>query len=301
MNAQRERERFKEISQASGGDYTAEGGDVKKKVDYIISYVKNRSRGILWSESAEAYSKALDFLRMVTPQSVVNVPKVRIGGKRDGGYVMLDPGRGGVAYSFGVSVYAPWDIEMASKRNFTVYQYDGSVDKSPDAHPNIYFHKFYIDSNPMPPNDRKNLNQIFDDLKHHEENDIILQIDIEGAEWDFFETITPEHISKFKQIIVEFHGCHPDAEIFDRYLRVISKINQTHQSIHLHCNSVGSVTCFPNMFLFARTFEISYARKISPERDGFHFSPCAAWYPTELDASNNSKLPDIPIGFLVST
>ena len=140
----------------------------------------------------EAYNKALAFLREVTPQSVVNVPKTRIGGSRDGGYVMLEPGQGGVAYSFGVSIYAPWDIEMACTRNFSVYQYDGTIDKEPDVHPNIFFHKFNIDSRPVPPDNCKNLAQIFHDLNHHEENNIILQIDIEGAEWDFFEALTIE-------------------------------------------------------------------------------------------------------------
>ena len=105
-------------------------------------------------------------------------------------------------------------------------------------------------------------------------------------------------MSKFKQIIVEFHNLHSYEAIFDRYLSVISKINQTHQSVHVHCNNYGRVTCFPNMFLFAETFEVSYARTTCPEQDDFQFLPCSVYYPTELDKPCNPRYPDIPIGFL---
>lgn len=62
-------------------------------------------------------------LRLLSPYDVAGQTKLRIGPAHDGGYVMLDPGRDGIAYSFGISDYSPWDLEMAN-RGFKVYSID---------------------------------------------------------------------------------------------------------------------------------------------------------------------------------
>ena len=46
-------------------------------------------------------------LRLLSPYDVAGQTKLRIGPAHDGGYVMLDPGRDGIAYSFGISDYSP--------------------------------------------------------------------------------------------------------------------------------------------------------------------------------------------------
>ena len=93
---------------------------------------------------------------------------------------MLDPGRDGITYSFGISDYSPWDLEMAN-RGFKVYQYDGTVPQSPDEHPNIIFTKANISGAELPPPGEKNVAQILREHGHESANTIILQIDIEGG------------------------------------------------------------------------------------------------------------------------
>ena len=161
-------------------------------------------------------------LRLLSPYDVAGQTKLRIGPAHDGGYVMLDPGRDGIAYSCGISDYSPWDLEMAN-RGFKVYQYDGTVPQSPDEHPNIIFTKANISGAELPPPSEKNVAQILREHGHESANTIILQIDIEGAEWEFFEHITQSQLEHFSQIIVEFHGLF-NIEKFDYYINVIKKI-----------------------------------------------------------------------------
>ena len=113
-------------------------------------------------------------LTVLTPSTVVGFPKARIGGPGDGGYVMLDPGHdGGIAYSFGISSHSPWDMEMA-ERGFKVYQFDGTIENAPNAHPNLIFDR----SNIYSPSKRiaggKCIAQILDELNHNNAQDIIL-------------------------------------------------------------------------------------------------------------------------------
>jgi hypothetical protein len=42
-----------------------------------------------------------EIMKMLRPMNARGVKKERIGGERDGGYVMLDPGRDGIVYSLG--------------------------------------------------------------------------------------------------------------------------------------------------------------------------------------------------------
>lgn len=86
-------------------------------------------------------------MRFITPMAVTGLPKVRIGGPGDGGYVMLEPGCNGVACSLGVSDSSPWDLDMAMK-GFNVYQYDGTIKDSPDKHPLIHFLPYNIGLKP---------------------------------------------------------------------------------------------------------------------------------------------------------
>lgn len=211
-----------------------------------------------------------------------------MGPAKDGGYVMIEPGRNGIAYSFGISHNAPWDMEMA-KRGFRVYQYDGTIRRPPEKHPKLVFTKANISGQPNPGKDEKNLEQILRDHSHQNEKNIILQIDIEGAEWDFFEHLSDAQLLQFSQFIVEFHGLF-DASQFERYLSVLEKICRTHAPVHFHLNNCGSYMVFPH-FLATEAIEVSFLR-----RDQYIFQTSTETYPISLDAPCSVNLPDIPIG-----
>ena len=227
-------------------------------------------------------------LQAIRPHDAAGVQKVRLGPYKDGGYVMLEPGRDGVAYSLGISTYSPWDMEMA-ERGFKVHQYDASIASTPTPHPNIIFHPYFImDRDVLPDNARRLLPELTANGDWNQ-NNMILQIDVEGAEWEIFAAMGERALKKFRQIIVEFHGLAFDM----RKLAILEKLRATHTPVHAHYNNYGQRFQYVNNFIYQpHLLEISYARN-----DDYIFTPCNNYFPTPLDAKNVQDKPDIPIGF----
>lgn len=255
--------------------------------DYLYRAMKVKSL----REYIAQYKTIGEILDILTPYDVIGIPKVRIGGDGDGGYVMLDPGlEGGVAYSLGISPHSPWDLEMAS-RKYNVFQFDGTIESPPDAHPNLHFQKVNIVSSKNS-GVGKSLEQLFHELGHDAENNIILQMDIEGAEWDVLQDLTESQMSKFRQIIIELHGLMPtDVRLPDK-LDVLRTISRTHKPVHIHLNNCCSEQSLKEGLLFySPVYEVTYVRT-----HDHSFKPCTETFPTSLDSPNWGGLPDIALG-----
>src|SRR5476651_2191886 len=70
-------------------------------------------------------------LRLLAPERAEGVAKIRVGGRHDGGYVMLDDFRGiEGAYSLGIGPDVGWDLALA-ERGVPVWQYDPTVSGPP--------------------------------------------------------------------------------------------------------------------------------------------------------------------------
>ncbi|GHT35611.1 hypothetical protein FACS189427_05270 [Planctomycetales bacterium] len=246
--------------------------------------------------SDAAYKKAKRIYSLFAPQTVKGIDgavikKQRIGGERDGGYVMLALDyanqKDTVAYSFGVSDASPWDLKFA-QYGIDTFQYDGTIEKPPQTHPNLHFNRFNI-AGRSPKENERTVSQIISENGHQQKN-IILQCDIEGAEWEMFEIMNEEEMNCFGQIIVEFHGLI-DMNRFNYFVSVLDKINRTHQVYHIHANNCGSCVVLNKMILLPDVWEISYVR-----RKDYVFIPCTETFPTQLDAANFPNRPDIFLG-----
>ena len=227
---------------------------------------------------------------------VENIPFVRIGKVGDGGYIMIDnfSQRGGVAYSFGISNEISWDADMA-KRGYDIFMYDMTIDKLPHENEKFHFFKEGIGG-------VKDESKLLDTLENfiarngHENNsNMILKMDVEGAEWNFLETVSSETLSKFDQIVFEFHGliAPKTAEEMERTINLIEKINATHTLVHIHGNNAGNYIHVDNVGNISDLFELTYLRtenyKFRDDKEIF--------LPRRLDTPNIKDLPDIPLGY----
>ncbi len=230
------------------------------------------------------------FRRLIRPRQVIGQPLIRVGAMHDGGYLMLEPGRGGIAYSLGIACEVSWDTDMA-ERGYTIYQYDGSVEGPPHAHPNFAFEKLYIGADDSRPGYRS-LGSLLDANNHTHRTDLILQMDIEGAEWQVLDTVDEKHLRCFSQIIVELHL--PTFELLLLPVRnhILSRLAETHQVIHAHVNNSGNTLVFGEEQIWT-ALELTYLR-----RDNYRFTPSRELYPLPLDAPCLPYLADITPGYI---
>lgn len=216
---------------------------------------------------------------------------IRVGlGGADGGYIMLKSFKdNGIAYSFGISNDVTWDNIMA-EMGYDIYQYDHTINALPYERKEFHFFKegiSGIDSEEQP---LKTLEYYLNRNKHLEEKNMILKMDVEGAEWDFLETVDSSILKQFDQIVFEMHNMVRPVDA-NRILPLLKKLNNTHSLVHIHGNNCGyqlkiGDTIFPDVI---ETTYINKEKYETVEDDSLIF-------PTPLDSPNDRGRVDINLG-----
>lgn len=222
-------------------------------------------------------------LALMAPNCLEVGGLVRVGNSfGDGGYVLADRLAAGQAvYSYGISNEISFDLDLA-RRGMSVFMYDHTIDAIPVAHEGLLFFRQGVADGPS--KDGR-----FDSLENHvlrnghgSRADLILKMDVEGAEWDVLESASDATLSRFEQIVFEAHDLNALAEpAFRRRIHaILGRLSRLFALIHVHANnvaapaSVGGLTVPPLL-------EFSYLR-----RDLGRFGPWASVVPTELDVAN---------------
>lgn len=231
-------------------------------------------------------------LSLLTPMAAVGCGKVRLGDDWDGGYVLLDQlASDGVCLSLGVGDNVSFDLVLA-ELGYDVLQFDHTVDGPPLSHERFRFNRIGI-SDRTPSSD--GFFSIADILTIHglrQRDDLILKMDIEGAEWGAIPLASPEDLDHFSQICIEFHDLgqltHP--AFAEMAAAVFRHLRQTHLAVHVHGNNncpMYSVLGVP----VPDVLEITLARRRSHE-----FVPSTEIFPTGIDHPNRPALPDLFLG-----
>jgi hypothetical protein len=240
----------------------------------------------------QPYAKRI--LTLVRPRDVVGSRLVRKGRDFDGGYVMLDHGLENVtAYSMGIGDDVSWDLDMAML-GCDVYQYDHTIDRFPLDHPRFPSFKVGICERPTDDPILRTIDELIEINGHQNQRDLIMKMDIEGAEWKVFEALSQGILAQFSQIVFEAHGLiHLDhTSHLRRFMMVLAKLNQTHQIIHVHANNWGRIAVVAGVFL-PDGLELTYVRRVDHT-----FSECKKTFPTEIDMPNNHAAADYFLGAL---
>ncbi len=215
--------------------------------------------------------------------------KIREGGANDGGYVMLDDFDGiDTAISLGIGKEVSWDLAIAA-RGIRVLQFDPTVSGPPVAHPSFVFRPLAVVGRMGDPTREITLDDI---LAGAGSSNLILKIDIEGAEWEVFDVLPDADFARFTQILVEFHDLHRyrDAAWRERAGRVFAKIVQSHRLIHVHGNNYNA-TFAAGMRECPRDLEMTFVRS-----DRCAWQPSRETFPTPLDRPNKPSVPDYELG-----
>ncbi|RVK62323.1 hypothetical protein CN155_01655 [Sinorhizobium meliloti] len=236
-----------------------------------------------------------DLMSLMRPEDVVDAgPFVRIGKQNDGGYIMYEPGLAGlVAYSFGINDDVSWDADMA-KRGFDVYMYDHTIEALPYEDSKFNWLKQGILGTGETP-ELKTLEHFLRMNDHFDRSDMVLKIDVEGYEWDVFAEVSDEVISKFQQIVVEYHWFDhvQNQELVTKMQKGLSRLHRLFAPVHVHANNYCDVAVIGNVPI-APVLEITYLR-----RSSFRTVTSTKTFPTAMDQPNNPGLPDIWLGSFV--
>jgi hypothetical protein len=228
-------------------------------------------------------------LRKLTPKRAVGVDKLRVGCPYDGGYVMLDDFSGTVvAVSCGVGSNWAWDHEIA-ERGIRVRQFDEKALSDERGWPLIDFTALRISGSPGA--GQATLDEIVAGLNVAPAT-ALLKIDIEGAEWDVFESAGDAALSVFSQIVVEFHGLGraADEARFAKYEVAIERLNRHFQSVHVHGNNHSPFVTVHHVAI-PDVLEVTFA-----SRHRFAFDDGVETFPTALDMPNRRFAQDLWLG-----
>lgn len=229
--------------------------------------------------------RARELLRLIRPRKEpgAELRFVRVGPQMDGGYLMVDQHlTGGVAYSFGISLDVNWDAAMV-ERGFDVFMYDHTIDGLLHQSSGFHWQKIGIAAE-----DQENLLSLATILKsngHLGQKNIVLKMDVEGAEWDVLPSLSDETLACFSQIVIEFHGLDAvdDDANYQRMRKALLRLLRDFVPVHAHGNNhtdqeiVGGLTISPVM-------EVTYLRR-SSQAEPEPLGPVAGWanYPDWAD------------------
>ncbi|TQI71551.1 methyltransferase FkbM-like protein [Gramella sp. Hel_I_59] len=162
---------------------------------------------------------------------------IRLGGEKDGGYLLPDDLKNIAAcFSPGVGTRSSFEKDCAAL-GMKVFMADGSVEKPVITDDSFHFVKKFIGKNT-----RGEFLRMEDWIGLTEVNlnkDLILQMDIEGHEYDVILDTPQEILAKCRMIIIEFHMLtsmeYP--YYFQRIKKIFDKLLKDHVCVHIHPNN----------------------------------------------------------------
>ena len=208
--------------------------------------------------------------------------KYRLGNENDGGYVIMKLDNYDLLLSGGVGGDIGFEKAFIKKYDVNCYCFDGTEQSGFELtkdEPKIK----YINKNVGIVNSSTVSNFDFA-LEHY--NNIFIKLDIEGAEFDLFNSFSLDQLKKIKQLVLEVH--FPDTK--EKWEALI-KLTITHYLIHYHVNNNNYLLYNINHNTIPAVFECTYVRKDLIDNPGLNKES----FPTKLDARNTYRKLDFII------
>ncbi|WP_423818454.1 FkbM family methyltransferase [Salinimicrobium sp. TIG7-5_MAKvit] len=194
---------------------------------------------------------------------------IRIGGESDGGYLVPDDLNGLEAcFSPGVGGKSKFERECADM-GMEIFMADASVDGPAFEDPRFNFQKKFIGGRQK--GNFMTLETWINGSEVREEADLLLQMDIEGFEYEVLNATSIQTLKRFRIIIIEFHLLD-NLEMpwyYQRSKRAFEKLLVNHTCVHIHPNNSCGITKIKGVevpgiaeFTFLRKDRIKEKRKI---------------------------------------
>ncbi len=229
---------------------------------------------------------------------------IRLGCKdRDGGYLLpddLDDLDGiGACFSPGVAMVVDFERDMV-ERGINCYLTDGTIEQLPVIDESMHFIRKNLgreDNGLVQELFGKHLPQMRLDTWiniNSNAGDLILQMDIEGAEYDVFDSVQDDTLTKFRIIVVEFHDFGELLSYYpyksgDIIHRVFQRLSHYFSAVHIHPNNANPLHLW-GKYEVPNLLEVTFLRK-----DRINYSKPIASLPHRLDCHNVKGYPKVEL------
>jgi hypothetical protein len=236
------------------------------------------------SSVARAEHARHSLFREIQPVKLANCEMQRFGEQYDGGYLLCANLLGAVksGYSYGISGYDGWGCDVSRTLGIPVHQYDCFDLTRPACETgNTIFHAECVGAAAV--QEGRTFDTLASQIAKNGDRgkNLIVKMDIEGAEWDSFIDAPDEVLQRIDQLAVEFHGSDDP-----RYTLALLKLKQFFHVVHLHWNNYSCVQDRPPFPTWA--YEVLLVNK----RIGVPDPSAKAVLPHPLDAPNDPKHAD---------
>lgn len=208
-----------------------------------LKYILRRSTGLLHKAFAKLNMQAtkqecLEIVRLAAADKYY-ASVIRIGDPEDGSYIVPEDLSGIVAsVSPGVNQEYEFDLEIG-RMGIKSYMFDASIDKPTDLTSMQEFHQLFLDT--YESSNTISLTKIVQNIGVEQGQNLLLQMDIEGAEYRCINSSDVTTLNRFAVIILELH----DFDIFTRnklynrfwLLPFLKKLRKNHNVLHVHPNN----------------------------------------------------------------
>lgn len=218
--------------------------------------------------------------------------KIRLGPQEDGGYVCSESCllESSALFTYGVGHEIRYEQDYSSMYNKPVYMYDHTIGRETGW--NIGANLFFF-------NEGLGFSDKCDDFLNHYralnvKDRVLLKIDVEGAEYDYFEKVDLYSLYKCcTGILLEFHWLSNES-YRERFKKIVKDLSKYFTLTHIHGNAWSTLfeldgNSFPDVI------ELSYVNNdLISEK-----TPDLEKYPVKnLDYSNRPGYDDVDLSFL---
>lgn len=229
-----------------------------------------------------------DLIRKLRPMDC-GIDLIRVGGQKDGGYLIPDDLEG-IGYCFSPGVYKVSDFENAmADRGIKSFMADYSVDGPAITRPEFTFDKKFLSSYER--GKYITLSSWKDRYIREYDGDLILQMDIEGSEYEVLLTAPDQLLDQFRIMVIEFHYLDRlfDPLCFPLFSSCFERLLQYFYVAHIHPNNFsGSVKVDDVEIPEVMEFTLINKRRVLSAKPRLEF-------PHPLDVENKASVPALPL------
>jgi len=262
---------------------------IRKIIRKTISVIESEQKSSILSkeyvlENRSQEKKVLELIKKLQPYNV-GKDLIRLGAKRDGGYLVPDDlDQIEACFSPGVSTVSEFEKDCF-ERGMKIFLADRSVDKPKIGlnKNNYHFLKKYIGCY----NNEEfiTLDSWVNSRNIKKNTDLMLQMDIEGSEYISLLNISDDLLKLFRIIVIEFHDLHKfwNKSFYDIASVCFDKILRNHTCVHIHPNNFEPINSY-NGIEIPMAAEFSFIRN-----DRFSTKSHQESFPHKLDTDNSDE------------